>query len=301
MATDETLLVNEYVVSRDVVRLLATNNDLRAILSRSEADPFVRFPNFYSRDDFEHLYWHFHRVIDVYLDQSAGITTLTTYAHRPEDARALAVAVMGYAEALINRLNDRAHEDALRYAQKTVDKTREKVADVQARLTEFRNSHGLVDPGRESAAALQTIEQLSEDQARLEAALGRQSALTPANPGNQGIRRQIDAYKTEIDKLKKQVVGTATSTAAALSAFESLVLERDIAAQSLQAAILNFEQARKQAQDERLYIETITAPHLSDYAEYPKRALDLMIVALVAVGFWLIVRSLRISAMEHAV
>lgn len=298
-AVDETYAVNEYLVSRDVVQLLADNNHLGSILSRPEADPFVRFPNFYSRNDFEHLYQYFQNIIYVYLDETTGITTLQTYANRPKDAQDLTAALMGYAEALINRMNTRAHNDAIRYAQSVVDQGREQVAAVEAKLKVFRNTHGTVDPGQESSAALQMIEQLTEDRARLEASLGRQAALTPSNPGNDSIRKQIASYKAEIDRLRKDVVGTATSTASALSEFESLVLERTIAAQSLQAALLNFDQARKDAQDQHLYIETIEAPHLADYAEYPKRFLDMLIVAAVAIGFWLIQRSLRISASEH--
>ncbi len=300
-ATDETWVVNEYVRSRDMVRLLAGHNALRDILDRPGEDPFVRFPNFYSRDDFEHLYRHFKSVVDVSLDEASGISTLRAIAHRPEDARNLTIAVMGYAEALINTLNDRAHDDAMRYAQMIVDKARDKTAEVEANLTVFRNAHGTVDPGQESVAALATIGRLSEAQAKLEATLARQTALTPSNPGIEPQRRNVESYKDEIAKLQSQVVGTATSTASALAAFESLALERDLAAKSLEAALENFERAREDAQRKHLYIETVAEPNLSDVPEYPKRFLDVFLVAIVAIGAWLILRSLRISASEHSV
>ena len=300
-ANDETYVVNEYLRSRDMVRLLADHNALRDIISRPEADLFTRFPNFYSRDDFEHLYKHFRNVVTVNLDEAAGISTLQTIAYRPEDAKALAVAVMAYAEALINTLNDRAHDDDMRYAQMIVDKARDKTAEVEVRLTQFRNANGTVDPAQESLAAFDMIGRMSEDLAKLEASLGRQTALTPSSPGIESQQQRIRSYEDEIAKLRSRVVGTSTSTAAALSGYESLVLERELAAKSLEAAVLNFERARQEAQQKHLYIETVAQPSLSDVAEYPRRFLDLSIVAAVAIGVWLILRSLRISASEHGV
>jgi len=58
-ATDETFAVAEYLKSRDILNSLVANKDLRAILSRPEADFVTRFPNFYSRDNLEELYEHF--------------------------------------------------------------------------------------------------------------------------------------------------------------------------------------------------------------------------------------------------
>ena len=147
-APDETYVVNAYVKSRDIVRLLVDHNNLRDVLDRPEADLITRFPNFYSRDNFEHLYKHFQHVVDVSLDESSGITTLRVFGYRPDDAQNIATAVLNYAEALINVLNDRAHDDAMRYAQMIVDKARDKTAEVEANLTVFRNTHGTVNPTR---------------------------------------------------------------------------------------------------------------------------------------------------------
>ena len=299
-ATDETYVVNEYMTSRDMVRLLDEHDALRAMLNRPEADIFSRFPNFYSRDDFEHLYKHFQRVVKVDLDEASGISTLDAIGYRPEDAKVLVVALMGYAEAFINTLNDRAHDDAMRYAQMIVDKARDKTAEVEVRLTQFRNANGTVDPSQESMAEFDMIGRMSEDLAKLEAALGRQTALTPSNPGNESLRQRIQSNKDEIAKQLKRVVGTSTSTSAALADYESLILDRDLAAKSLEAALANFEQARQEAQQKHLYVETVAQPNLSDVAEYPKRFVGLAIVSAAAIGVWLIVRSLQVSASEHS-
>ena len=216
-APDETYVVNAYVKSRDIVRLLADHNNLRDILDRPEADSISRFPNFYSPDDFEHLYKHFQHVVDVSLDETSGITTLRVFAYRPDDAQNVATAVLNYAEGLINVLNNRAHDDAMRYAQMIVDKARDKAAQVEANLTEFRNAHGTVNPAQESLAALDMIGRMSQEQAQLEASLSRQIALTPSSPGIEPLKQKIQSYKDEIAKLRSQVVGTSTSTATALS------------------------------------------------------------------------------------
>ncbi len=298
-ATDENYVVNEYIKSRDIVSVMAERDHLRDLFDRPEADLFSRFPNFYSRNDLEHLFKRYLSAIDVSLDETAGITTLRAIAYRGEDARNLASLVMTHADAFINKLNDRAHDDELQYAQMIVDKAREKTADVEAKLTLFRNAHGTVDPGRELLASLELISRLSEQQAKFEAALSRQMTLTPSSPSNDSLKDKIQSYKDEIAKLKSGVVGGAGSTASSLSAYELLVLERQLSAKSLEAAVLNFERAREEAQQKHLYIETVAEPSLADTPEYPRRFLDLLISALVAGGVWVIQRSLRINASEH--
>ena len=116
-AADETYAVNEYMVSRDAVDALVKDANLRGVLSRDEADIFNRFPNFYERDNKEMLFKHFLRFVKVDVDEDSGISTLYVRAFRPDDAQALASALLRNGEVLVNKLNERAHIDALNYAK----------------------------------------------------------------------------------------------------------------------------------------------------------------------------------------
>lgn len=298
-STDQTYVVNAFIKSRDMVRKLVAQNKLRQILDPPESDFITRFPNFYTSNDFEELYKHYLKWVQVDLDEGTGITTLRTEAYRPADAQMLLAALLKHAEELVNRLNIRAHEDALEYAKQFVDEARRKAANIEVRLTEFRNATGTVNPTRESDVALETIGKMNSQLAELEATFHQQVATMPSGPGIASLRQRIGAYKHEIEKLQRHVVGDKKSMSAGLATYEGLVLQRGLAAKSLEAAYTNLDKARQEAQQQHLYIETITEPSLPDSPYKTRRMLLFLGVVAVSLGTWLINRSLRRSAMEH--
>jgi capsular polysaccharide transport system permease protein len=87
---------------------------------------------------------------------------------------------------------------------------------------------------------------------------------------------------------------------AALTEYERLTLDRELAEKQLASAFTSLEAARIEAQRQQLYLETIAQPNLADYPLYPKRAISFAVVAascLIVYGIaWLLVASAR----EHA-
>ncbi len=298
-SSDETYVIDDYIKSRDIVRQLAANDHLREIFSRPETDAITRFPNFYSRNNFEQLYKHYQKWIKVDLDEGTGITTLRADAYRPQDARDFLGALLKHAEELINRLNVRSHEDAMHYANFFVEEERKKLADVETRLTEFRSATGMVDPTKEAMAAVGTLGNLNTQVAELEATLRQQIAVMPTNPGIADLKLRIKSYQDEIEKLRHQVAGAQGSTASNVATFEGLVLERELEAKSLGAAVDNLNEADREAQQGHLYLETITEPNLPDAPERLERILSFGLVLAIALSVWSIQRALKRDGAEQ--
>jgi capsular polysaccharide transport system permease protein len=288
-AADETYAVNEYVVSRDAVDILVRDHNLRAILARPEADMFNRFPNFYSRDNKEQLYRRFKRMVDTDIDTESGISTLEVRAFTPADARDLATALLRSGEALVNRLNARAHDDALRHAGQAVDEAKARLVDVETRLTKFRNDKNVIDPNKEASVALDALAKMTTDLVKTEAALSQLIATAPQSPMIAPMREKIISVQMEIDKQRARTVGSGEAMASKLADFDRLMLDREFAAKSLEAAVAQFETARQEAQQQQLYLETIVEPNLADQPLYPKRILSLLFVLGVSLcAFWLV-------------
>ncbi|HTV33972.1 MAG TPA: hypothetical protein VME69_12865 [Methylocella sp.] len=298
-ATDETYTVNEYVQSRDMVRELVEKDHLRELLQRPESDFITRFPNFYREDNFEELYKHFQYWIKVDLDDGTGITTIRADGYRPEDAHALLSAMLRHAEELIIRMNIRAHDDAIQYANVFIKRASEQVADVEARLAEFRSKNNTVDPSHESDAVLQAMTQMSTELAHLEATLKQQMTIMPSGPGIPALQQKIQSYRNEIEKLRGKLVGDEKSTVSVLSTYESLTLEQDLAAKSLEAAVANLNQAIQEAEQQHLYLETISKPHLPDSPEFWRRMLFIGAVAAASAGVWFIYHSFRSEDVDY--
>jgi len=298
-ATDETFAVNEFILSRDAMNRLIAEDKLRDMFSRPEGDFINRFPNFFTRDNLEECYRAYKRAVSAYVDGGNSISTLEVTAFRPEDARDIAAALLRHAEGLINRLNERAHQDALAHANTIVDRARKDLSDRQTQLTKFRNTTGMVDTARESGSALDAIARMAAEVAQIDATIAQQEALAPASPATASLREKAQSYRDEISREKLLIVGRDSSMASKLGDFEQLVLEREIAGKALAGAENNRDRARQEAEQQHLYLQVIVAPNLPDQAKYPRRLLYFFGTAIAAYLLYSTCRAVVKSALEH--
>jgi capsular polysaccharide transport system permease protein len=300
IARDETNAVAAYLTSRDVVAQLGQNNSLRAILSRPNADFLFRYPTFWMPDDNEHLYKRFQWMVDAKVDPITSISTLEANAFSAEDAHAIVVAMLGYAEALVNQMNERAYKDGLTSANRFVAEAQKDLESVEDALKAYRNASGSVDPNAVAQSKLKVIEGLSTELARVEAAIAQQIAITPNAPTLAGLRASADSYRKEIDKRKLEIAGSAGSEAAKLEQYEKLVLQRELAAKALAAAETERNEALQDTQRQHLYIQLISQPNLSsDFARYPRVGIDLLALLAVCLGVFQLLRLLCGITAEH--
>ncbi len=196
-ADDEASALHEFIKSRDAMMLLVQSADLRGILSRPEADFVWRFPNIFTRDLNEKMFKHYLSFIEIKQDTSTGISKLTVQAFRAEDSVKMATILLEGAEALINRLNDRARRDAIAAAEREVESAKERAFERREILTAFRTRVGTVDPARTSASLLETIGRLSFELAQVNAQLSEMLRVAP-----QGRRLLICATACRRSKRK---------------------------------------------------------------------------------------------------
>ena len=83
-AVDDTAVVEDFIMSRDAVRRLERENDLRALFSRPEGDLVTRFPGILMRSDFEALFRRYDHFVSIETDHTSGVTALRAKAYRPE-------------------------------------------------------------------------------------------------------------------------------------------------------------------------------------------------------------------------
>jgi len=300
-ASDDTAAVQDYMTTRDAVRKLEEHNDLRTLFSRPEGDFVTRFPGLlFWRHDFEALYWCYDHFVSVETDTTTGVTTLSVKAYRPEDAHAIAAALLEYSEELVNDLNERARRDALDLASREVDHAEQRIAQIQDELTAYRVKQKMLDPKTASSGVLELIAQMSTAQATARAQLGELLKNSPNSPQIPLVKTRIDSLDKLIAEERAKLSGQSDSVVAALTEYERLTLDRELAEKQLASAFTSLEAARIEAQRQQLYLETIARPNLADYPLYPKRAISFAVIVascLIVYGIaWLLVASAR----EHA-
>jgi capsular polysaccharide transport system permease protein len=303
--TDTTFAVIDFMGSRDAVNLLEKSNQLRAVLNRPEADYFSKFPSLFTGDSFEELYRAYSGVLTTgfvyaYYDSTTGISDLQVKAFRPEDAQAVAVALLQYGEQLVNRMNERAIRAAVEVATAQVSQSEQRVARSQTKVRDFRNRESMVNPSQSSNTVLDLIAKLSGDLANSKAQLSELLKASPNSPQIAPVANHIAAVEKQIAEEGLKVVGDERSIAPKISEFELLSLEREFADKQLASATVSLEAARIEAQRQQLYLDHVVEPNLPDYPLFPKRLLDVLAVlvgTLLLYGIsWLLVTGIR----EHA-
>jgi capsular polysaccharide transport system permease protein len=299
--SEDTYAVHEYLMSRDAVRRLEREDDLRALLGRPEGDLITRFPGvWFWRKDFEALYYAYSRFVTVEVDSTSGVSALQVKAYRPEDAERIARALLGFSEQLVNALNERSRHDALAVFQREVDTTEQEIARIQSQLTAYRVKQKMLDPKSASAGPIELLAQMNAQLANSKAQLSEVAKNSPNSPQIPLIKTRIGSLEKLIAEERAKITGGDNSVATALSEYERLDVQRLLAEKTLASAFTSLEAARLEAQRQQLYLETIAQPNLSDYPLFPKRFVSFATVVatcLVAYGIaWLLIASVR----EHA-
>lgn len=86
--------------------------------------------------------------------------------------------------------------------------------------------------------------------------------------------------------------------ASKLAEFDMLMLDRQLAAKSLEAAVAQFESARQEMQ-QQLYLETIVEPNLADQPLYPRRILSILFVLGLSLCDYWMVKGFAGTVLEH--
>jgi len=268
---DDSFAIRDYLLSRDALRLLLDQADLRAALVRAGDDWFWRFPSPLTGHTDEDLYALYQSLVHIDYDSSTGVTTLRTQAFQAVDARRMATVLMAGGEALLNRLNERARTDAVKVAETEVDRGQQEALLAQDRVTAFRDRESVVDPTKISETVLATIAALSLHLVETRAQIEVTAQASPNSPQLVLMRAQVAALRQQIDHERATLAGDDRSLAPRIAEYERLTLQRSFAEKSFVSALNLREAARLDAMRQQVYLEQVVEPHAADEARYPWR------------------------------
>ncbi len=95
-------------------------------------------------------------------DGANGLIDLEILAFRSEDAQRVAQEIVAESQAMINKLNETAREDALRYAQADLELAIQRIKDARGALTRFRTRTQIVDPQTDIETRLGVLQNLQQ-------------------------------------------------------------------------------------------------------------------------------------------
>lgn len=297
---DDAWAVHDFLTSRDALRALTTQLDLRAIYGRPDADFLARYPSVLFNSSDEQLYRYFQHMLTVVVNSSTGLTTLRVNAFRAADAKTVAQTLLDMGEGLVNGLNERLQADALRLATAEVSRAEQRRITNQQALTAFQNRELLLDPTKNSAIVLEVIGKLSAELANARANVAETRASSPTSPNLLSLQQHVVALEHQISIERSRVGNTSDGLADKIAEYEKLSLEREFSIRVLSQAVSALEQARIETRRQQLFLERVVEPGLADDATMPQRWRMVFTVfgfnLLAAAVGWLVMTGLR----EHS-
>lgn len=292
-------LVTDYLSSRQAAEEMLKRIDIVAIYSRPEIDWLSRFDR---SKPVEHFVSYWQTRVTARFDQVTGIATAQVRAFSPEDALLVANSLVTLSEELVNRITHRSQEDAVRFAQREVEKAQDRLRGIRVKLEEYRTRVGVIDPKTSVVASNSSLTQTLKSnlsQLELQEATLLAQNLRPDSPALVALKHQIRSTREQIKNIESSVGNAAGGRplSTVIGEFEQLDLEREFAQKMVTDAMRALDQARASASAQQLYITPYVRPGLPQSASYPRRLFSISMVALLGFVIWvctlLVLRSIQ--------
>ena len=297
---EQTKEVLQYIRSRDALKDLQAQTNLKEKYSSRGADLLSRFPPVFREPSFENLYRYYGSMVGAEVDPENGIAGLEVRAFTSQDAYDINQRLLNLSEQLVNRLNERAEGKAVAEAQRRVNQAEARVSNARVALSAYRNQQALFDPNKQAAGVLDISNKLVSEQAALQAQLDLMHRVAPRNPSIPAIQNRIVAINREIAMQTGRAVGTPSGIASKVSTFDKLSVEQEFATQMLTAANAALEQARSDAQKQQFYLERVVEPNKPDVATLPHGFKNILIIFAASLCLYFIGWMIVVGILEHA-
>ena len=291
----------QYIGSRAIVDRIDAALDLRRLFSSPRADWWSRLS---LPATIEELVRYWKGQVDPVYDTANGTVTVRVRAFDPGEALRLADAVVTASEALVNQLSQRSRNDALAHANAELAQAEDRLKIVLARTRSFRDREGLIDPARTAEATGTLATRLRDElvKANTDLAILKRYMRDEA-PSIQVVSARIRALDAQLRSLGAEMTDPEEARADRLTRrledYEQIESERRFAEASYQLALRAVEQARANADRQRVFIASFVPPSLPEEALYPRRWRTLGTVALIAFALWGIGGLAARSVREH--
>ena len=286
----DTQIIMNYLVSRGAVEALNKSVGLEHLYQDPAADVFSRLK---SNPSIEKMIKYWKRQLDLSVQVPSGIVVMTVKAFSPDAAVKIADGALAVSEALVNDMNDKMRVDAVSLAETERQRAQENLARTRAALEKARNEEGILSASTASLAVSELMTQVKGQKLKLQQDYDAQRRFVHADaPQLRNLQTRIDAATIEVAKLQDQMTqatptaGRDTTLSGSISRLDYASLENLIAEKIYAGSLAALEHVRLASETKLMYINTFVQPVAAQDATYPKRPLDMLIVAAACLAAW---------------
>lgn len=281
-------ILNQFIISQELVDKLDAELDLKTIWSKAGNDPLNAFN---SDGTIEDLVDYWQRMVLINYDNSTGLMNLRIFAFDPLDAQRIAKGVLDESTNIINVLSKTAQDDTTRYSKEALAATEQKLTEARLAVLDYQVKNNIVDPSNVVASQLSVVSTLNQQLASAQIDLDMMAGTVPETDSRLAqLKRRLDVIRNRIEEEQAKVGATSDSNspgfAKLMADFEKLKVEQDFAQQAYLSALAAHDQALTDAQHKTRYLATYVAPTLAEAATAPNRPLTAALTALIGFLLW---------------
>ncbi|MCW9698302.1 MULTISPECIES: capsule biosynthesis protein [unclassified Avibacterium] len=295
---DDTYTVLEYIKSRNALEQLEKTLPVRQYYE-DKGDLFSRFNVLGFNNEQEAFYQYFEKHLNVSLDSVSGIASLYIRTFNPEEGQKINIELLKQGESLINRLNERARKDTIRFAEQAVKDAENRVNQTALELSQYRINNNIFDLSAQSEVQLTLISKLKAELISVQSQLAQLKSISPNNPQVKVLINRENSLINEINEQSNDLTGGNNSIATQTAEYQRLMLDNTLAQQQLTTAISSLQNAKSEADRQQLYLEVIHQPSKPDLALEPYRIYNILATFIIGFILYGIFSLLIASIREH--
>ena len=243
-------------------------------------------------DSDESFYKYYKNKVVLSQDSLSSILTLETLAYDSSTSYQMNIKLLGYAEDLVNELNDRAKKDIIQYSENELKIATDLAVSTRVAIADYRNQNKIIDPERQSVIQLQLLSKIQDSLIKAKAELSHMISISPDNPNIESQKTLIKSLEKELDDASYLAAGSDDSFASQSTEYVKLFNENLFAEKQLLASLSEYEKAKNDALRQQFYLEMIVEPKAPDRSTEPKRLRTIISTLLLLLVAWGIARFL---------
>ncbi|RYD73757.1 MAG: hypothetical protein EOP84_21045 [Verrucomicrobiaceae bacterium] len=237
--------------------------------------------------------------IFAHFDKETGLTALTVDTFDPELSHKIAVDALQKAEAFINNLNHNVANQQLEFVSKEVNRTTERVMELNRELIALQNENRFISPGEVISASMSAVQQLQLDHLKGEADLATVLRDSPDSPQIEPLRSRLRSLKELIEIETAKLSGPDRDRLnQVLLRFNELQMKIEFANRIRAGAQTMLEKNRMEAAAHSRFFSVIQKPFLPEDVALPRRPYATVSIIVIAILLFLVARALTHSVFE---
>ncbi|MCM5679007.1 capsular biosynthesis protein [Schlegelella sp. S2-27] len=296
---EDTLYLQQYVHSLDMLKRLDARLNLRAHYESEKLDPIYRL---YGGASQEWFLQYYRARVEVLFDDLSSLLTIRVQGFEPEYAQQVAQAIIEESENFVNAFSHRIAREQMRFAEQELQHAAQRLQTSKAEVLAFQNKHKLLDPTAQAEASGALVAELQSTLARQEAELRNlRSFLQEDAYQVQALKGQVAALRAQLDaERKRSTTGNSSERLNELAAkFRDLMLQARFAEDAYKLALSAVENARIDATRKIKSLVVIESPAKPEIAEYPRRVYNLITLLIVCCLLYGVARLVVATIRDH--